>query len=761
MPNAISRTRQWLEKALTSGEVKSARFEVRGDLWEFPFGKGREGLFLVEAQVRDWRLVYHPDWPSVDAIEGSARFENTSMAIRAERAAIFASRVRGASAVIADLGAHPAVIAIDGDIDTTGADTVRFLRESPLVKGPGAFTRAVAIEGPAQLKLHLDIPLAGTEAVKVAGEYQFTGATASIGRSLAMREVRGKLAFTERGVSAPDVTGTMFGRPATLSLASEADGRVLTTVSGSMDAAVLGAFLPDAVSQRLSGSTEWGARIVSGSHGTEAAVTSDLRGLASRLPPPLEKAADSTRPLVIRMTTGGAEGEIVDASFGSDVHWRSSRKGPAEAESLSVAVKLGAPLANEALREGLWLHGAIDAIDADAWAAVFDGPAAAPASAEGGPRFGLRGIDMRFGRVRYKGREFTRTGARIEQAGSTWRGTLEGPMIAGSITWDPAGRGKLSGRLARLALPEAPAPAAGGALPPSQDPPAVDLIADRFEFRGRELGKVEFKADYVKPASDESPGVTPEWRIEKFDITNGHAQYRSSGSWRRTGSGGLTSLNLKLETSSVDALLAQFGYADYVRRGTGQLEGTLAWPGYPNDFSTSILSGGFKLAASRGQFAKLEPGAGKLLGLLSLQSLPRRVTLDFSDLFSEGFAFETIQGDVKLARGLMMTDAFTINGPSALVSLSGEVSLPQETQTITLRVVPEMGESAAVAATVLGTPVLGLSTLLISKLLSNPLGKVVAYEYLVTGSWDNPVVTKISAPPPPPAKAASTADAKK
>jgi uncharacterized protein YhdP len=152
--------------------------------------------------------------------------------------------------------------------------------------------------------------------------------------------------------------------------------------------------------------------------------------------------------------------------------------------------------------------------------------------------------------------------------------------------------------------------------------------------------------------------------------------------------------------------------------------------------------------AKGGQFAKLEPGAGKLLGLLSLQSLPRRVTLDFRDIFSEGFAFETIDGQVKIARGILVTDSFAINGPAAFVSLSGEVSLPRETQSINLRVVPEVGEGAAIAATVLGTPVLGLSTLLMSKLLKNPLGSMVAYEYQVTGSWDNPVVTKISAPPP-------------
>ena len=102
---------------------------------------------------------------------------------------------------------------------------------------------------------------------------------------------------------------------------------------------------------------------------------------------------------------------------------------------------------------------------------------------------------------------------------------------------------------------------------------------------------------------------------------------------------------------------------------------------------------------------------------------------------------------VALARGVMLIDDFEISGPAAFVSLAGEVSLPQETQALTMHVVPEVSEGLALAATVLGTPVLGLSTLLLSKLLKNPLGKVVAYEYQVTGSWDNPQVTRLSAPP--------------
>jgi uncharacterized protein YhdP len=177
------------------------------------------------------------------------------------------------------------------------------------------------------------------------------------------------------------------------------------------------------------------------------------------------------------------------------------------------------------------------------------------------------------------------------------------------------------------------------------------------------------------------------------------------------------------------------------------------WPGYPYDFSVPALAGSFKVEARRGQFAKIATGAGKLLGLLSLQSLPRRAMFDFRDVFSEGFAFDRIQGEVKVARGILLVDGFEIAGPAAFVSLSGEVSLPLETQALTMRVVPEVSESMALAATVFGTPVLGISTLLLSKLLKNPLGKVVSYEYQVAGSWDNPQVTRLSAPP---AKAAAT-----
>ena len=760
LPNRMTITRDWLERSIRAGASDRVSFELKGDLFRFPFGQGGDGHFLVEGDVRDGVLKYHPDWPSVDAVQGTFRFENRRMEIRARRATIFASRASNVSAVIEDLSVKPPVLTIDGDIDTSGADSVRFLRESPLVNGPGAFTRAVAVEGPGRLKLHLEYPLAPASMVRVAGDYQFTGATATVARDLQLTDIRGHLGFTEKSVRAPEITGTIFGSPARLAMATQADGRLLTTLDARVDAASLATFIPAALASHMSGATDWRAQVLSGRDGTQLTVASDLAGLGVTLPSPLAKEPDAARPFEVAIARLGSPGEVTTVELAGGVHGRVRRATVDGAEQWNAALAFGDPLGDAPDRPGLWLYGKLEAFDADAWQALFAPPAGAapPAQAAGGAAGGdtadaasavkaadttaaagglaLRGLDLALARVHYMGRDFADLRVKLERTGRQWSGHLDSPKVLGDVSWDPTGKGRLTARFARLAVGQGARPDAPEVVAGHADLPALDITAERFEFREHWLGALDLKAE---PDGDA-------WRIDRLDIASKQAKFSSSGRWRRTSDGSLTTLDLKLDAQSLNALLGQFGYGDYLKRGDGKLSGMLAWSGYPYDFALGRLSGRFKIEARNGQFAKIQAGAGKLLALLSLQSLPRRATLDFRDVFSEGFAFDRIQAEVNVARGILLTDNLEISGPAAYVSLAGEVSLPDETQKLTLRVVPEVSEGVAIAAALVGTPVLGLSTLLVSKLLHNPLGKVVAYEYSVTGSWDNPQVTRISAP---------------
>ena len=184
-----------------------------------------------------------------------------------------------------------------------------------------------------------------------------------------------------------------------------------------------------------------------------------------------------------------------------------------------------------------------------------------------------------------------------------------------------------------------------------------------------------------------------------------------------------------------------------MRRGTANLEASLAWRGPPTTIDYPTLEGEGRLAARNGQFSRIEPGVGRLLGVLSLQSLPRRITLDFRDIFSEGLAFDQIDGAFRIQRGVMRSDDLAISGPSAKIFMRGEISLQRETQDLRVRVQPALSESVAVG-TMLANPAVGLAALLASKVLRDPIDKLFAYEYRVTGSWIDPKVEKLAEPVP-------------
>jgi uncharacterized protein YhdP len=197
-----------------------------------------------------------------------------------------------------------------------------------------------------------------------------------------------------------------------------------------------------------------------------------------------------------------------------------------------------------------------------------------------------------------------------------------------------------------------------------------------------------------------------------------------------------------MTVSDIGNALVRWALPGAVKGGTAKIEGQLSWAGSPTDFDYPTLGGQLAFDATKGQFVKLEPGIAKLLGILSLQSLPRRITLDFRDIFSDGFAFDSIVGAVKIDRGIATADNFRIAGPAARIAMTGEVDLARETQKLRVRVTPHLSEAASLAGALLGGPVIGAAAFLAQKILKDPIEKLATFEYAVTGSWSDPQVTK-------------------
>jgi uncharacterized protein YhdP len=236
-----------------------------------------------------------------------------------------------------------------------------------------------------------------------------------------------------------------------------------------------------------------------------------------------------------------------------------------------------------------------------------------------------------------------------------------------------------------------------------------------------------------------------EWRISKLSIANPDGALKATGKWTLRDGENLSGLDYTLDVADAGRLLERFGFVHVLRGGRGSMKGTLAWNGLPFSLDLPSLSGQVQLDLAAGQFLKVDPGAAKLLGVLSLQSLPRRLTLDFRDVFSEGFAFDGIVASAGISHGIMTTDSFKMRSVSAAVLLDGSVDIVKETQKLTVVVLPEINMGAAsVAYGLLVNPVIGLGTFLAQLVLRDPLTEAFTMEYQIAGSWKDPEIAKVN-----------------
>jgi uncharacterized protein (TIGR02099 family) len=796
LPNGISITRDYVKAAIQGGDVTSADFVVKGDLFDFPFHEGKGGQFKLDANLKNVDFKYFEGWPAANAVSGVLSFENTKITAKIESARIYNASLKKTNLLIADTTRRPSVLGITSEIDARAEDVTRFLRESPLVNSVGGFTKFVTLDGPGKLNLDLNIPLGTPEvnaaaklALAVKGDYTLTRGNAKLAlggpAGTAISNVSGSVAFTESGVRSNGLQGVAFGNPMTVSLGMQ-DGNVITEFSARANVADLREFTGVQLPQQVAGVTEFRGRVLPKANGMDVSIESSLAGVTSALPYPLTKRADEPRALRVLLTNPGLTTERIRVSLGgvaaadrtqSEAETRAEvrlqRKFDANGNPQGLmggVASIGETVSGAPIPEGLWIEGALPRFDFDQWRQALD--VAYPKTASAAPAESSRarndsllaGFDVKLGSLTAYGRPFKAMTLRGRHSADDWRFVVDSDEAAGDFTWRPGAfeeRGAVRARLKTLSIAEETpantgAPVQTGAAKEAEFP-ALDIVAESFTLKGRWLGKLELRA---------TPQVS-NWKIDQLVISNGHAKVEMDGLWQRYGDPerpppadapirSRTVMKVKVDSSNMNALFNQFGFGEQVRGGSGKLDGWIAWPGHTYDFATAKMSGNFKVEAVNGTFSKVEAGAGKLLGLISLQSLPRRITLDFRDIFSNGFPFDRITGDVKIENGIMFTENFEIIGPPAEVKMAGDVSLPSERANLLLTVVPKLDETVALGAGLVTlNPLIGVAVFVGQKVIGNPFEKMFSYKYTVTGAWDNPDVERVSRstslPPPTPA----------
>ncbi len=734
------RSLSWLDAAFRRGRVTAGWVSVTGPTRGFPYRKG-EGRFRAAGRVEGATLFYAPGWPEARGVDATVEFNGPAMHVVAERARVGGLAVSLAEASSADL--RDAVLAVRADARGDAARALALLQGSPLAPALGEAFRTLAGNGPLSGELAMVLPLKQFDQKVITAAIALDGVTLRRGaQAPAVGALQGTLWVRNRELQAPELTGRLLGGPLTLSVRSSEvpDGALTTEVEarGRLAATELRTVARLPLNAGLEGEADWRGSLLwrrpapGGVASGTLRLASDLQGLASALPAPFTKPAAAARPLAITVEFGAGSPPRIDARLGRDLQaallWRSAPEAPPVQRGV---LHFGAGPAPAPAGPGLWLSGALDSLSLSELLALrWEEPR--------GRRLQewLGGADLSLRRLEALGYGFTGVSGRLRQGNRAWELQVASAEAAGrlALPFEFPGDVPMVVELERLRLGERQR--GGDGEPDPRRWPALRVAIGDLVFDGRQFGRVQ--AELARGTA----GLT----LNRFELQHAAFSAEGRGSWLVAESGRAECrLDVDLQAGDVAGFLSAMNLGEQITGRRGRLSARLRWPGPPEASAFGRLSGRLEIAAEDGRLVAVEPGAGRVLGLMSLAHLPRRLALDFGDLTGEGLAFDRVQGTFTLNDGEAWTDDLLLRGSAAEIGLAGRTSLRERSYDQTAVVTGQLGASLGVAGALAGGPAVGAALLLFSQVFKGALQGMTRGYYRITGSWDDPQVRRIDA----------------
>jgi uncharacterized protein (TIGR02099 family) len=754
------RVKSWLRAALAAGEIVSGRVQIRGDLDDWPFRQG-EGRFDAIARVADGHLKYQTGWPDARSVDVVARFAGPGMDIRGRVADIGGLAAGEVRAAITDFSAPMLTVDYTADSDVPGL--LGFLRRTPLQERVGADLERFEFAGPAAVRGSLRIPFGS-----VPGELAVDGTVTLNGSAFAdpdtgftLSGIAGVVEYNERGFTADALEAEYRGKPARLGLVADAAAAEpfradLRGTFGISD--VIPGFLVENIEPLLQaqGESVWTASVVvlpagdaggaasraeGGAEGGARAVlrvASQLQGLALNLPAPLGKTADESWPLSLRLPLSGTQRLLeleIEGRLAMALEFPDGAAAPRAA-----AVWLGEGRAELPPLGLLRVAGWTDLLDLDGWLELI--------VEEAGRERGMAELVLEPGGLRarellFLDRSFADVAMQFSVESSVVRAEFSSADISGKVryTAGSAGTKSLSAEFERLALGEPRSDPLADAAEVETNPaelPSLHLYAQSLRYAGIELGETRVEAYPIANG----------FHFERVQAESERLTLRAKGDWLLDERGHRSDFDIRIASESLGGFLESLDIASPVQGGQTLVYFNAWWPGSPGAFGLSRLNGEGEFSVVDGNISNASAGGGRLLGLLSVQALPKRLALDFRDVFDSGFSFDEASGTFAMENGTASTDNVLLRSSAASISVSGRTDLVarEYDQLITVR--PGVGNTLPIIGALAGGPGGAAAGLALQGLLHDSLAEATQVRYLITGSWENPIIEPVAVEQP-------------
>ncbi len=752
-----SKTLAWLDAAFVSGRVQQARIKLQGPLKNFPY-RNNEGEFAIDAQLEKLTLNYQNGWQPATGLQVRAEFRNAGLSATASAGYLNGLVLDHVEGSLKDY--RDAEIFIKAQAHGELPQGLSFVQQSPVGPQIGDLFMRLSGEGPLQARADLYLPLREFAKRRIDIDVGLDKGRINLaGYTQAAEQVTGSLHIANNAVTAADLSGRFLqgnfrAKAEPVATDRNSTARYNLVATGQAQAQPVVQFLKFPAWVKLSGAASY--RFTMPGYAQRDAngvrhlysVDSDLQGLFINLPAPANKPASIARNLHIDMDMSGGDsaklmqlrgslGELRALVRWQDVanQWQFDR-GTLRADAVAAALPA---------HTGLRIEGRLDNFTLDDWLRLGDGAEAntQPAGAVGTRvQDVLRAANVNIGRFNLYGFEWPDVRAVMQVTDKGWRVDVAGPQASGQVMvpYDFGGGQPLTLDMDSLWLTSRVNNQSAGKPDSRKEIDPRDLPAIRADIKHFQYGEHDFGALYAS-GTRMAQGL----QLDSLRISGESFKGAGKGSWLQNGAGSLAHLALSVDSTDVRATMRQFNYADFIAAKRGKLVADLQWPGGLDENLLGRSSGKLEIQVDEGQLVNVEPGAGRVLGLLSVAALPRRLGLDFRDVTDKGLAFDTIHADFTVQNGEARTQNLLLRGPTAEIGIAGRLGLGARDYDQTAVVTGDVRGALAGAGVMAGGPVVGAAVLLFSQLFKEPLRGVARAYYHIGGSWEDPQVERIDA----------------
>lgn len=748
----------YLSSAVQGGSAKTVQLLWYGELGDFPYTK-YDGIFQIKVGLKDAKFSFDTAWPPLTNLQLDLMFQNASMFLSSHSADLMdvhATRVTGQIANLAEDGK----LTIRARANGSGKAVREYMTATPLVDSVGAALNSIQIDNRVDALLRLDIPF-NSEDVRAWGYADLANNHIELqSPNIELTNAKGRIEFDNDVVKAKGIKASLLGQPISLSFNGEAQSDfygVNIDVKGKWNIDPLREYIDSPLIDKVKGTSVWDTSInlqmADVGFTYQIGMDAALNDIQSTLPYPLALEKGSTDKAVLQVS-GNAErlsGRLIfpDAKYQAEI---SIDKETPVIDASHLIVGRGNFKVSPIVGHSASLN--TKNLDADAWIEE-------PIQSKEKPSSGSKSkassfpvipmptrIDTDIKSLRLASIDWNDVNADIRKKSQGWYFQVQSQEVDGKATWK--NNEALAVQLDNLHvfIPNLDDVDSEGGLnyAKAKDPlissfdreffklmPNLELTIKDTWVQGYKLGKVETKLHKKNDT----------FYLDTLKIVSGKNKFSMTGDWKLNKESSKSSFSANASGDDNSELLARFGISTGIQNATYTMSANLNWDGAPWRIKTNTLAGDLASTLDEGVITDVK-GAARFLGLFSMDSIIRKMKLDFRDVFDDGMAFNSITGSGEMRKGVFVSNNLVMDAVAGEMKIKGKADLNTRLVDAEVNFTPDLTSGIPIITAFAVAPQTAIIVLAVATAISPVIDVITQVNYKVEGPLDAPTVKELS-----------------